>query len=100
MLWQTQAGLKNRGDYKYALVSLWQDTKTVSCLSTNQSPQEVLVRHRQKDGRHVEVPCPYPIKVYYKFMGDVDIMITFMGIILYVQNQGRVISTCSGSSLM
>ena len=27
-------------------------------------------------------------------------MINFVGIILYVQNQGRVISTCSGSSLM
>ena len=71
----------------------------VSCLSTNQSPQ-VLVCHRQKDGRRVEVPCPFPIKVYNKFMGDVDKMITFMALILYVQNQGRVISTCSGSSLM
>ena len=50
-----KAGLKQRGEYHYRqqgnlLVSLWQDTKTVSVLSTNQSPSEVAVRRRQKDG--------------------------------------------------
>ena len=51
---------------------LWQDTKTVSVLSTNQSPSEVAVRCRQKDGSCTEVPCPLSIKIYNLFMGGVD----------------------------
>ena len=46
-------------------------TQTLSCLSTNQSP-EVSVWCRQKDGRHVEIPCPLPIKIYNRYMGGVD----------------------------
>ena len=72
-----KSGLKNRGDYMYRqcgnlLVSLWQDTKTLSCLSTNECPSEVTARRRQKDGTHAEIPCPLAIKVYNKFMGGVD----------------------------
>ena len=75
--YHAKSGLKNRGEYRYAqngnlLVSLWQDTKTVSCLSTNQSPSEVSVRRRQRNGRRVEVPCPLPIQIYNRFMGGVD----------------------------
>ena len=74
---QAKTGFKNRGEYRYRqrgnlLVSLWQDTKTVSVLSTNQSPGEVTVRRRQKDGTPRDVPCPLPIKVYNRFMGGVD----------------------------
>jgi hypothetical protein len=70
-----KSGLKQRGEYRYRqqgnlLVSLWQDTKTVSVLSTNQSPSEVAVRRRQ-DGARIEVPCPLAIKIYI-FMGGVD----------------------------
>ena len=62
----------NRGEYKYTQDSnlLWQHTKTVSCVSTNQSP-EVSVRRRQ-DGRRVEVPCLLPIKIYNRYIGGVD----------------------------
>ena len=74
---RAKSGLKNRGDYLYSqcgnlLVSLWQDTKTVSCLSTNQSPAEVSVCRRQKDGTRIEIPCPEAIKVYNEYMGGVD----------------------------
>ena len=72
-----KSGLKQRGEYRYRqqgnlLVSLWQDTKTVSVLSTNQSPSEVTVRRRQKDSTRIEVPCPLAIKIYNLFMGGVD----------------------------
>ena len=68
---------KDKGDHKYkqhgnSLVSLWQDTKTVSVLSTNQSPLQVTVSRRQKDGTHVDVPCPLAIKMYNVFIGGVD----------------------------
>ena len=70
-------GLKERGEHRYRqcdnlLVSLWQDTKSVSCLSTNHSPSQVTVLRRQKDGRRTLVPCPLSIKVYNMFMGGVD----------------------------
>ena len=54
------------------LVELWQDTKTVSCLSTNVSPAKVTIRHRQKNGSRVEVPCPLAIRIYNEFMAGVD----------------------------
>ena len=69
-----KSGLKQRGEYRYRqqgnlLVSLW---KTVSVLSTNQSPSEVTVQHRQKDGSRTEVPYPLAIKICNLFMGGVD----------------------------
>ena len=72
-----KSGLKKRGEYRYRqqgnlLVSLWQDTKTVSVLSTNQSPSEVSVQRRQKDGSRTQLPCPLSIKIYNLFMGGVD----------------------------
>ena len=51
---------------------LWQDTKTVSVLSTNQSPSEFTVQRRQKDSTRIEVPCPLAIKIYNLFMGGVN----------------------------
>ena len=88
---QAKAGLKNRGDYKYAqsgnLASLWQDTiKDSLSSSTNQSPQEVSVRHRQKDGRHVEVPFPLSLSKSIIDSWEKWIkMNNFVGIILYVK---------------
>ena len=44
----------------------------MSVLSTNQTPEQVTVRRRQKDGRRIEVPCPLAIQTYNCFMGGVD----------------------------
>ena len=70
-------GLKKRGEYRYRqcgnlLVSLWQDTRSVSCLSTNESPSEVTVSCKLKDGKIIDIPCPLAICIYNKFMGGVD----------------------------
>ena len=45
----------------------------MSVLSTNQSPSEVDIRRRQKDGSRTEVPCPLAIKIilYNLFMDGV-----------------------------
>ena len=55
------------------LVTLWQDTKTVSVLSTNCQPNsEVPVSRRQKNGSRSDVPCPEAIRLYNTFMAGVD----------------------------
>ena len=71
-------GLKNRGDYMTQqagniVVTVWQDNKPVTILSTNaQATPPLSVERRQKDGTRREVTCPEAIVLYNKFMGGVD----------------------------
>ena len=71
-------GLKNRGDSMTQqagnlVVTVWQDNKPVSILSTNaQATPPLTVQRRQKDGTRKEVACPEAIVLYNKYMGGVD----------------------------
>lgn len=71
-------GLKNRGDSTTRqagnlVVTVWQDNKPVSILSTNaQAATPQTVERRQKDGSRKEVSCPEAIVLYNKYMGGVD----------------------------
>ena len=71
-------GLKNRGDSltqqaENLVVTVWQDKKPVSVLSTNaQATPELTVQRQQKDGSHKEVTYPEGIVVYKKYMGSMD----------------------------
>ena len=70
-------GLKERGDYKLRqegnlLLSLWQDNKPVSILSTNCQPEESIVQRRQRDGTKKNYRCPTNVLEYNKYMGGVD----------------------------
>lgn len=71
-------GLKNRGDSitqqaGNLVVTVWQDNKPVSILSTNaQATPQHTVQRRQKDGSRNEVTCPEAIVLYNKYMGGVD----------------------------
>ena len=54
-------------------MTLWQDTKTVSVLSTNSQPNsEVTISHRQKTGTKVDIQCPEGVQLYNLFMAGVD----------------------------
>lgn len=71
-------GFPNRGDYKQERngnlsVVVWQDTKAITCASTNTAPDEVSqVTRKQKDGSRLMVQCPESIATYNKKMGGVD----------------------------
>ena len=55
------------------LVTLWQDTKTVSVLSTSCQPHsETPVSRKQRNGSRVDVPCPESVRLYNLFMSGVD----------------------------
>ena len=75
---KAKSGLGERGSTEYRqdgqlLVTLWQDTKTVSVLSSNCQPHsEVTISRRQKTGTRVNVPCPEAVRLYNKFMAGVD----------------------------
>ena len=75
---KAKSGLGSRGSTEYRqdgnlLVTLWQDTKTVSVLSTNCQPHcEITVSRRQKNGNRVDVLCPEAIRLYNQFMAGVD----------------------------
>ena len=74
----TKKGLKKRGDSEVRqagnlVLSIWQDNKAVTVLSTNaQSTTTVMVKRRQKDGTRVDVQCPESVALYNKYMGGVD----------------------------
>ena len=71
-------GVGERGEYVYRqdgnlVVTVWQDTKPVSMLSTNWDPTDtVKVNRKRKDGSRIEVNCPNVVDTYNKFMGGVD----------------------------
>ncbi len=71
-------GIGSRGSTLYrereeALLTVWQDTKCVTVLSTNAQPNvEQPVRRKQKDGTRTLVPCPESVRIYNEFMGGVD----------------------------
>ena len=71
-------GFPNRGEYKHAWngnlsVVVWQDTKAITCASTNAPPDEVSqVTQKQKDGSRVTIQCPGSVVTYNKKMGGVD----------------------------
>ena len=55
------------------VVTVWQDTKPVSMLSTNWDPTDtVKVNRKRKDGSRIEVNCPNVVDTYNKNMGGVD----------------------------
>ena len=71
-------GLKNRGDSETRqagnlVVTVWQDNRPVTILSTNsQATTPQSVQRRQKDGTRKDVSCPEAIILYNKYMGGVD----------------------------
>ena len=75
---KAKSGIGSRGSSEYRqdgnlLVTMWQDTKTVSVLSTNCQPNaETTVSRRQKNGSRVDVQCPESIRLYNQFMSGVD----------------------------
>ena len=75
---KAKSGIGSRGSTEYRqdgnmLVILWQDTKTVSVLSTNCQPHsETPVSRKQRNGSRVDVPCPESVRLYNLFMSGVD----------------------------
>ena len=71
-------GFKERGDYKLLqyenlVITVWQDTKVVSVLSTNSQPSEVTqVSRKQKNGQKQIIKSPKLIANYNEHMGGVD----------------------------
>ena len=66
--WATNKKQSNR-----LAVSLWQDNRPVTMISTNCDPTETTtVKRRQKDGTTSIVPCPTSVHLYNKYMGGVD----------------------------
>jgi len=102
----TKKGLKKRGDSEVRqagnlVLSIWQDNKAVTVLSTNaQSTTTVMVKRRQKDGTRVDVQCPESVALYNKYMGGVTKEINFVNTIAFGLNPRRCTSTSSGFSLM
>ena len=75
---KAKSRLGTRGNSEYRqdgslLCTLWQDTKTVSVLSTNCQPHsEAPVSRRQKTGTRINVPCPESVRLYNQFMAGVE----------------------------
>ena len=71
-------GFPSRGDRRMARngnvsMVLWQDTKAISCASTNADPEIVKeISRKQKDGTSIIVKCPEAIVQYNAKMGGVD----------------------------
>ena len=56
------------------VITLWQDTKPVLCISNNAQPTEtVIVSRKRKDGSKIEITCPKALKMYNTYMGGVDL---------------------------
>ena len=72
-------GFKERGDSiirqrENISVTVWQDNRTVSFLSTNCNPTTPgSVNRKNKDGTTRIVPCPEAAQHYNKYMGGVDL---------------------------
>ena len=72
-----KTGLPNRGDHEMVrngnlCVYVWQDTKAISCCSTNSEPSISTVSRKQKDGSSLDINCPTAITNYNNKMGGVD----------------------------
>ena len=71
-------GFKERGKFKLLqheslLMTVWQDTKVVSALSTNSQPLAITqVERKQQNGEKKLVNCPQLIGNYNQKMGGVD----------------------------
>ena len=71
-------GFKNRGDSRVCqsrnlTISLWQDNKPVTVITTNSDPTQLdSVCSKHKDGTSHTYPCPPAIAEYNKNMGGVD----------------------------
>ena len=70
----SKKGLRSRGEFMFRqdnnlVMTVWQDTKPVSMLSTCWDPTDVVkVNRKKKDGSIIEVNCPGAINTYNKFM--------------------------------
>ena len=84
-------GLLERGDFKVARngnlsISLWQDTKAITCASTNMEMNlttAVEVQRKRKDRSTLNIKCPPSIASYNARMGGVERNDQLRGIIKY-----------------
>ena len=72
-----KTGLPNRGNYETVqngnlCVYVWQDTKAISCCSTNSEPSVSTVFQKQKDGSSLDINYPTAIINHNNKMGGVD----------------------------
>ena len=52
---------------------MWLDNNVVTLLSDNVQPGKTeIIRRKQKDGKHLDVPCPLEVISYNSYMGGVD----------------------------
>ena len=70
-------GLPNRGDHRAVrngnvIVTVWQDTKAISCASTNANNTTTQITRKQKDGSSIQLQCPQAVAKYNDKMGGVD----------------------------
>lgn len=74
----SKKGLAVRGDFVFRqdqnlVMTVWQDTKPVTLLSTLWDPEEVItVKRKRKDGTILDIQCPAVVNTYNQNMGGVD----------------------------
>jgi len=72
-------GLASRGDMVFRqdgnmVVTVWQDTKPVTIMSTQHDPDvTATVKRKKGDGSKVDVTCPQAVIDYNAHMGGVDL---------------------------
>ena len=72
-------GLASRGDMEFRqdgnmVVTVWQDTKPVTIMSTQHDPDvTATVKRKKGDGSKVDVTCPQAVIDYNAHMGGVDL---------------------------
>ena len=54
------------------LATMWLDNNVVTLLSDNVQPGKTEITRKQKDGKHLDVPCPLEVISYNSYMGGVD----------------------------
>ena len=72
-----KTGLPSRGDHQSVRnanlsVVVWQDTKPISCCSTNSLGTTTSISRKRKDGSNITITCPDEIVNYNSKMGGVD----------------------------
>ena len=74
----SKKGLAQRGDMAVrqdgnVCVTVWQDTRPVTFMSSGHNPDHTTVIQRKRhNGTIIDVPCPVCIVDYNRFMGGVD----------------------------